>query len=200
MRAESGVILRVAAQRLASIPLSLVTLEEIASDAGLPLTTVAEYFPSVRAVGAGILDHERESMRAAQEAAFAATSAPLARLILVFRAVGENLANDIVVRAGVRIAAESRHLFPERRLDPFLTWEKFVTAQLTEAHSRRVLRAGVDIPESVRIIVAAGMGTKELISFRDAWPEAPERFEGTMTAILGLLVQGRPKTHQLQEN
>ncbi|TFD11650.1 hypothetical protein E3T35_09110 [Cryobacterium sp. TMT1-2-2] len=186
-------ILGIAAQRLVLVPFAAVTLDQISSDAGLAAGRVELSFPTMRSIGSGILDHERESMRIVRENAFAASSTPLARLVHVFRSVGENLANDIVVRAGVRIAGESRHFFPERRLDPFRTWASFVTTQLTEARNRGDLRAGVNISETVEAVLAAGMRVKDLISFHDAWHEAPERFETVVTELLSPLTQAQQK-------
>lgn len=181
------VILNVAAEHLAATPLPVVTMAQIVDDAGLSLEQVAPLYSSVHTIASVILDHERGSMHAAQERVFEATDDPLERLTLAFRFVGENLATDMLVRAGVRIAYESRDLFPERRLDPFRTWEKFVTTQLVAAESKGLLRAGVDVAGLVWIIVAAGMGTKDLLAFHDTWDEASIRLEATVAAVLDLV-------------
>ena len=164
-----------ASRRLAVAPLSGVTWAELVQDAGVPVEQIARVYPTVHVIASAVLDHERASMRTAQERAFKATVDPLERLTLVFQFVGESLATDMLVRAGVRIASESRHLFPERRLDPFATWEKFVSAQLIEGASSGLIREGIDVPAAVRVLVAAGMGTVDLLAFHDAWDDAPPR-------------------------
>jgi len=180
-------LLTIAANRLASIRYSEATLDDIASDAGLAVDDVLQVFPSMHMIGARILDHERLSMKRAQRNAFAEAEDPLTRLVLAFRAVGENLANDIIVRAGVRIASESREFFPERRLDPFKTWEGFATTQMTDALASGALPADVDVSKAVRTIVTKGMEAKDLLAARDAWDEAPELFERTVTDVLASL-------------
>ena len=194
--ALSPQILMAAANLLIAVPFPQVTLDDVMRGTSLHTSHPGTQSLSMHAIGAGILDHERASMRSAKESAFAASEDPLERLVYVFRTVGENLAHDTVVRAGVRIAAESRQYFPERRIDPFLTWERFVTTQLEHAHLKHSLRADIDIPGAVRIIVAAGMGTKDLVAFQDAWNEAPARFEETIVGVVELMMRERTAPHE----
>lgn len=196
-----AVLLHVAASRLARAPLASVAIEDIALEAGLSLAVVQGMFPDMHELGAAVLDHERTSMRAVQERTSRYTSDPLEQLVLAFRLVGENLANDVVVRAGVRIAGESREHFPERRLDPFRTWEAFVTTQLVRAHSAGLLKADIDIASTVWIVVAAGMGTKDLIAFHDAWAQAPKRLEAVVRNIVSLIrtLPGDPSLVEARE-
>ena len=182
-----AVLVQLAASRLARVPLASVTIEDIAADASFPTSDIRGVFADMHELGTAVLDHERASMRAVQERALQHASAPLEQLVLAFRLVGENLADDVVVRAGVRIAGESRDHFPERRLDPFRTWEAFVTARLVQAEEAGLLKANVDIANMAWIVVAAGMGTKDLIAFHDAWAQAPERLEAVVRHIVSLI-------------
>jgi AcrR family transcriptional regulator len=182
-----AVVVLVAASRLARVPFAAVTFEDIAAESGLPQDYVQALFDDMHDVGAAILDHERTSMRAVQERVARDASDALEQLVLAFRLVGENLASDAVVRAGVRLAAESREHFPERRLDPFRTWEAFVTAQLTRARDAGLLKESVDIANTVWIVVAAGIGTKDLVAFQDAWDQAPVRLEAVVRNIVSLV-------------
>ncbi len=184
---QRAVVALVAASRLARAPFAVVTFEDITADAGLPQEYVQTLFADMHDVGAAILDHERASMRAVQERVSRDGSDALEQLVLAFRLVGENLASDVVVRAGVRLAAESREHFPERRLDPFRTWESFVTAQLTRARDAGLLKERVDIADTVWIVVAAGMGTKDLVAFQGAWDQAPTRLEAVVRSIVSLI-------------
>lgn len=181
------VVAHVAASRLARAPFAGVTIEDVAADAGLPLPYVRTLFADMHDIGAVVLDHERASMRAVQERVSRDASDALEQLVLSFRLVGENLANDVVVRAGVRLASESREHFPERRLDPFRTWEAFVTAQLTRARDAGLLKKRVDIADMVWIVVAAGMGTKDLVAFQGAWDQAPARLEAVVRNVVSLI-------------
>lgn len=182
-------LLETAGGLLASEPYVAVTLARVADAAGCPLEDVEGVFPAMHAVGSAILDHERESMRAAQRRAGEVARDPIESLVTTFRCVGENLAGDVVVRAGVRLAAESRHYFPERRIDPFATWERFVTQELERAREESLLREDVDLPTAVWLLVAAGMGTKDLVAFRNTWEETPVRLEETVIALLALVTR-----------
>jgi hypothetical protein len=75
----------------------------------------------------------------------------------------------------------------QRRLDPFRTWEKFVATQLVDAESKGLIHSSVDVPGVVWIIVAAGIGTKDLFTFHGTWSDAPARLEGTVRSVLDLV-------------
>ena len=134
---------------------------------GRPETpAAADYGPRVRLDnGTAILTYEGSTMRAAQQRAAETTAAPLERLQLAFRLVGRNLAHDSIARAGIRIAAEAADCFPERKINPFRTWEKFVLRNLEEAQNLGHLRPDADINSVAWLFVAAGMGTKDLLGF-----------------------------------
>lgn len=176
-----------AAVRLAEEPLALVTLEDVARDARVSLDTVLGSFSSTVDLGSAILDHERSSMRVAMNEVERQYVAPLQKIVLAFEAVGRNLAADIVIRAGVRIAAESRQFYPERRLDPFETWRAFITDQLTLSLRNGELRIGVDIESTAWLIVSAGMGAKDLIAFQNSWPTAASQMGATARAAVTLI-------------
>ncbi len=184
---SSGAALQAAAEMLAAEPYITVTLERIASIVQVPIENIEKWFPTMHALGAAVLDYERECMRRTQREAARRTSNPIERLLFVFRSIGDDLANDVVVRAGVRLAGESRQHFPERRLDPFAVWRDFVFRQLDEAKNKGLLHDRVNLDETVWLIVAAGMGTKDLLASRNAWTEAPARLEATLNTILMLV-------------
>ena len=190
---DAAAVVRAAATVFAARPYAEVRLEDVADAAGLTVEDVVARVGDLHDVGAAVLTAEGGSMRAAMAAARAASDDPLEVLATSFRLVGENLATRVEVRAGVRLAAESHHHFPERRIDPYRTWRAFVLAQLTEADARGLLRPGVDVEAVAWLLVSAGMGTKGLLEFRDAWDEAPGRLGGVATTVLGL-VAAQPST------
>ncbi|MGO2944082.1 MAG: hypothetical protein ACTIDO_17520 [Brevibacterium aurantiacum] len=168
-------ILEEVAHVLVSQPYQIVTLKKVADASDLPLETLERMFPTMHSLGTAILTYEGTTMRAAQQCAQETTSDPLARLQLAFQLVGRNLARDPIVRAGIRIAAEAADCFPERHINPFRTWEKFVLRNLEEAQSLGQLRPDTDIGSVAWLFVAAGMGTKDLLGFTGDWTEAEER-------------------------
>ncbi|MBF0816244.1 hypothetical protein [Microbacterium paludicola] len=180
-------VLTAGADLLARHPLNSVQLSDVAKAADVTLEEVANDYPSIRRLAADVLDHERASMRDVQRRAELEHS-PVRRIVAAFRLVGENLAADIVVRAGVRIASESREQFPDRRIDPFQTWQSFVRGQLEEelAAGRRL---AIGIERGTWLIVASGMGTKDLIAFSGDWDSAPEMLAQTASDILELVVE-----------
>jgi len=184
---DASPVVAAAAGLLAERPYTEVALEDVADAAGLTVDDVVARVGDLHAVAAAVLTVEGASMRAAMASARERSDDPLDVLVTTFRLVGENMASRVEVRAGMRLAAESHRHFPERRIDPYRTWRAFVVAQLTEAEARGRLRPGVDVDEVAWLLVSAGMGTKGLLEFRDAWDEAGRRLGGVATTVLGLV-------------
>ncbi|GAA2030890.1 hypothetical protein GCM10009720_08930 [Yaniella flava] len=177
------VLLRVAAARLAKVPYSSVKIADVAKDAKVPEELIYRQFRDMHEIGSSILEHERSSMSNVQQRVLGMRLSPLEQLAEAFRMVGENLSKDIVVRAGVRIASESRNYFPDRRMDPFRTWEGFVSSQLSRAQDLGMIRVDLDLNSITWVIVAAGIGMKDILSVSNSWDTAPERFEKILQSI-----------------
>ncbi|QFU96816.1 hypothetical protein KDY119_00306 [Luteimicrobium xylanilyticum] len=184
---DAAPVVAAAAGLLAARPYAEVNLEDVADAAGLTVDEVLARVGDLHAVAAAVLTAEGGSMRAAMAAARERSDDPLDVLVTTFRLVGENMASRVEVRAGMRLAAESHRHFPERHIDPYRTWRAFVVGQLAEAEERELLRPGVDVEEVAWLLVSAGMGTKGLLEFRDAWDEAPQRLEGVAATAVGLV-------------
>ena len=186
-------ILSAAASLLVDMPLADVALSDVARVLPAPLQEVNRYFGSVVDIGAALLNAEGDSMREAQRAGASAGSDPLAVLQSTFHAVAVNISSQPIVRAGIRIAQESRRFYPERRIDPFRTWKAFVVGQLELAKSEGRLRSGVDCESAAWLIVSSGLGAKELVAFSGRWSELPEIMGKTVEQIVLLLETGRDR-------
>ncbi len=178
-------ILAAAGELLSAQPYDTVSMPDIVEASGLGDADVLDVFDSMHDIGAAVLDHEGNSMRAAQRRAALEEENPVARLCLTFRLVGENLATDVLVRAGIRIAGESHHRFPERKINPFRTWHGFIASSLQEAVGRDVLsREPSTIDDTAWLLTAAGLGTKDLLMFTGDWDKAPMLLERTARQAL----------------
>lgn len=191
---EHQLVVEAASRLLASRPFAEVTLQLVAEVAGLRHDDVESAFASMREIGIAILEAEGTSMRLAQKAAYQQTTHPVEVLRLTFQYVGENMASKPVVRAGMRIASESRGHFPERAIDPFRTWRNFIHSQLSLAETMGLLKPHINIEAITWLLVSAGLGSKELVSFRDAWDEIGHRLESVLDAVLHLILLEQPSS------
>lgn len=177
--------LTVASELLAEAPFSRVTLEQVRDRiGGEPAHGVSQGI-TMRDIASQILDYERQFMKTIQGEA-ASQSDPIGRILTAFRLVGAHLDTDIIVRAGVRLASESREYFPERRLDPYSAWEKFIVNQVEIARVEKRMRLTVDSAALSRLIVHAGIGTKDFIFTHKTWSEASHELETTLICVLRL--------------
>ena len=98
------------------------------------------------------------------------------------------MAGNVLVRAGMRLAAESRTEFPERRIDPYATWHALLTGALAEAAAAGELRPGTNIDEVAWTLVAVGFGTKDLVGFHGRWEEIGPRLHAALHYVLGSVI------------
>lgn len=182
--------IRAAAARLVRDPFAEVRYDDIVRDAGLEMSDARSLFADKAEIANAILDHERASMRTTMAEIIGQAISPLQKIIRAFEAVGENCERDILVRAGVRLATESRQYFPHRRLDPFETWREFVRSQLVHARGGGTLR-DIDIEDTVWVLVAAGMGAKDLIAMQGSWENAGTRMADIARTVVSLIATSR---------
>ncbi|GII98255.1 hypothetical protein CLV28_0581 [Sediminihabitans luteus] len=176
-------VLRAASTLLARSAFVEVRLDDVAAAACCDVEIVAHLHGDMHGVATAVLHAEGSLMRRAMIEPGPGID-PLDALIRTFVQVGCTMRDRVEVRAGMRLAAESHRHFPERSIDPFRTWETFVLARLHEARAAGRLSADVEVEHLAWTLVAAGMGTKDLVEFRDAWDEAPDRLGRVARVIL----------------
>lgn len=196
--APRGRIMRASAEILERRPYETVTLLEVAEVARLDAADVGDYFESMHELGSAILTHEGDSMRTAQRRAHGDAQDALDGLRLAFRYVGENLANDSIVRAGIRIASESHHCFPERNINPFRTWRGFIATVFDDARADGSIQHDASVDDAAWLLTAAGLGTKDLLSFTQDWREAPELLERVANQVIRVLRTQPTRDHEKQ--
>ena len=146
-----GHLLSVAGEQLSTGPLHHLTLPGLARASGVPEAQVRQHFASVRDVGAAALDHERSAMAAIQHHVQQSGQGPLDQIASAFHLVGVGLQRDVLMRAGVRLALESKAAFPERRLEPRRTWEGFLGERLDRARQLGLLLCDVDVQAALQV-------------------------------------------------
>jgi hypothetical protein len=146
------------------------------------ISTVGREF-SVSDLCGAILDTERTSMRYIQAELTSATDVPSTKLVKAFTLVGRNLRDDVVVRAGVKLANDYREHFPERRLNPYATWRTFVQTQLRESQVS-LMNKHTSADLLADRLVSGGLAAWRALDQSGLWHEAPERMAGAARSIL----------------
>lgn len=187
----SEIILQAAARLLSESPFASASISDVALAADVTEQYMRTHFSDLGAVGDAILDRERVSMHEIMIALRHEPSSPLIKLVSAFERVGRNLRDDVVVRAGVRLASESRGSFPHRRIDPFATWRAFVLELLHEAVAEGEMEEITAVEEAARVVVAAGIGTKDLIAFHGTWDSAPVQMAATAQILVDYMRRPR---------
>lgn len=165
-------LLRSGARYLSNVPFAIATLEGFGASACMSVEQISQEYSNMSALGSAILDYESKAMRRVQSEIGYSVEAGFMRLVAGFASTGALIAGDIVVRAAVRLAVESRSFFPERDLDPFQTWSGFIGARLEEAKRLGSIRPAVNLPDARDILVSAGIGTRDFIFLHNEWAES----------------------------
>lgn len=180
-------LVRTAADLFLEKPYLTVDVADVAVRAGIRAEHALSLFPDTHAVATAVLDLERAGMREVRTVV-EHHPGPVVELIpMALRMVGENLAQNLVIRAGVTLAAEARRHFPERPLDPFRTWMAFLGQQLGLAQEQGELCDGVDLEAAAWLITSSGMGTMDFVRTRGLWSEAPNLLWQTAHDVCGLV-------------
>lgn len=180
-------ILDASAEIFCAMRFEKVTVTDISNKSGVPEDLIVALFSDTKTIANQILDIERNSMRQAITVASKELSNPVESLKSAFSTVAWNIVHSVKIRAGIRLAAESSEYFPDRKLDPFGTWQLFVHSKVKEAQSLGLMRTDMSPDDITWVIVSAGIGTKELLRMQNQMILMPEKFDMAISLLLDCL-------------
>src|SRR5688500_13424659 len=136
-------ILHAAAEEFDRLGYERTSLTAVLARAGLTKGAFYFHFASTEAVASALIDHQSELWAQVREAWRARGVDPLSALHGMFTESADRMAADVVLRAGVRLAAEREVGYPGVP-SAHVVWEKLIAGYVVEAAERGDLRPGVD--------------------------------------------------------
>ena len=154
------------------------------------LSTPAYYFqfPSKEVVARELMTLQQEQWQPLLAGAVALREADrrsaLDLIVGVSFLVGRRFRDDVVTRAGARLAQERAAIETELP-DPFTPWLDQVTDLLILAQKEQTVSISVDAPAAGRLIVATCVGIQQVSSMRTQYADIEERIAEAWPLLLG---------------
>lgn len=158
------------------------SLADIVDAAGTTKGALYFHFPSKEALAAAVVREQYDRWPPAVQRVQEAEPQPLQQLVRLSYEVARAFRDDVVVRAGVRLAAERSVIATE--LDrPYVGWITQVAALLQQAGDAGDLRPGLDPQRTAYTVVAAFFGLQSVSDSLTGREDVEER----VTALWELL-------------
>jgi AcrR family transcriptional regulator len=176
-------ILHAAAEEFDRLGYERTSLTAVLARAGLTKGAFYFHFASKEAVAAALIERQSELWAQVRETWHARGVDPLSALHGMFAESADRMAADVVLRAGVRLAADREVGYPGVP-SAHVGWEKLIAGYVAEAGERGDLRAGVD-PEAVaRTLCGAALGARLISSVTTACADFPVRIREVLGHVL----------------
>ena len=176
-------ILHAAAEEFDRLGYERTSLTAVLARAGMTKGAFYFHFPSKEAVADALIERQGELWAQVRESWRLRDLDPLSALHGMFAESADRMAADVVLRAGVRLAADREVGYPGVP-SAHVMWEKLIAAYVIEAAGRGDLREGVD-PEAVaRTLCSAALGSRLISSATTACADFPSRIREVLGHVL----------------
>jgi AcrR family transcriptional regulator len=176
-------ILRAAAEEFDRLGYERTSLTAVLARAGLTKGAFYFHFASKEAVASALIERQSELWAQIREAWRARGVDPLSALCGMFAESADRMSADVVLRAGVRLAADREIGYPGVP-SAHVEWEKLIASYVVEAAERGDLRAGVDPDAVARTLCGATLGARLISSATTACADFPARVREVLGHVM----------------
>lgn len=176
-------ILHAAAEEFDRLGYERTSLTAVLARAGLTKGAFYFHFASKEAVAGALIERQSELWAQVRETWHARGVDPLNALYGMFAESADRMAADVVLRAGVRLAAEREVGYPGVPTTHIM-WEKLIAGYVADARERGDLRAGVDPGAVARTLCGAALGARLISSATTACADFPARIREVLGHVL----------------
>ncbi|MET9631003.1 ScbR family autoregulator-binding transcription factor [Lentzea sp. NPDC006480] len=176
-------ILHAAAEEFDRLGYERTSLTAVLARAGLTKGAFYFHFASKEAVARALIERQGELWAQVRETWHASGADPLSALHGMFAESADRMAADVVLRAGVRLAADREIGYPGVP-SAHVGWEKLIAGYVAEAAERGDLRAGVDPDAVARTLCGAALGARLISSATTACADFPMRIREVLGHVL----------------
>ncbi|GAB2824725.1 ScbR family autoregulator-binding transcription factor [Lentzea nigeriaca] len=176
-------ILHAAAEEFDRLGYERTSLTAVLARAGLTKGAFYFHFASKEAVASALIERQSELWAQVRETWHARGVDPLSALHGMFAESADRMAADVVLRAGVRLAADREIGYPGVP-STHIMWEKLIAGYVREAGERGDLRPGVDPDAVARALCGAALGARLISSATTACADFPSRIREVLGYVL----------------
>lgn len=175
----------VAAELFAAAGYHGVSTGEIVAAAGSNKGALYYHFRSKDDLVAAIIDEQHHRSIALVQRVTATDAAALEQIVMLSHALGEQLQESALVRAGLRLSTELADRTP---VHPYRDWITACHTLLDRAATDGDLRAGLDLDAVARFVIGAFTGIQQLSGLLTDRPDLPRRIDELWALVLPTLV------------
>ncbi|KOS53717.1 ScbR family autoregulator-binding transcription factor [Rhodococcus rhodochrous] len=174
----------VAAELFAAAGYHGVSTGEIVAAAGSNKGALYYHFRSKDDLVAAIIDEQHHRSIALVQRVTATDAPPLEQIVMLSHALGEQLQESALVRAGLRLSTELDHV----PVHPYRDWIGACRALLDRAAADGDLHAGLDLDAVARFVIGAFTGLQQLSGLLTDRRDLPRRIDELWALLLPTLV------------
>lgn len=183
-------LLLAAAAVFARIPYGEARLKDISAESGVSEGSLYFHFGNKSEIAEGIIGAQQDRMTAVLTSVIAGQDDGLTKLLHLVRGLADLVATDVVVQAGIQLAAQPSPEIASRLRAPYIEWVKIAHSLILQGRTDGSISAHVDADMMAEFLNALFVGSQVLSGYADSWASLPERMKKLEPAIV--LVLGQP--------
>lgn len=176
-------ILRAAAREFDRLGYDRASLSAVLTRAGLTKGAFYFHFASKEAIADALISYQHDFWMGMRQRWHGYEIDSLSMLVGMLLESADQLAADVVLRAGVRLVADREVGYPGVP-NAHLMWEKMIAAYLAEAAEHGHLREGVDPDAVARTLCGATLGARLISSVTTECADFPARVREVLGCVL----------------
>ncbi len=162
-------------------------LKDISDEAGISLGSLYFHFGNKDDVARAVLEQQQDRMTEVLTATLTRPGTSLDRLCGLMEGLGNLIANDTLVQAGIRLVSSLPEGLAEVGRSPYSEWVKIADALLREGVKDGSIRSDVDLAAAATFINEVFVGAQVLSGIESAWSSLPGRIRLTQAFVRQLL-------------
>ncbi|MFJ2551757.1 ScbR family autoregulator-binding transcription factor [Microbacterium sp. NPDC087591] len=162
---------------------------DVAVESGVSEGALYFHFRSKADLARAVLDEQQERMTSVLVRVEEERGTGRAQLLRLMRDLGELIARDEVVQAGIRLAGQPSSEVTTEASEPYLEWVRVTRTFLERGLEDGSVRSDVDIDLFAELFNTVFVGSQVLSGLEDGWKSLPQRMQRLMPTLEALLAE-----------
>ena len=150
-------------------------LKDISEHAGISLGSLYFHFGNKDDVARAVLEHQRSRMQEVFEQVAKESESALARFFNARERIGQLMAEDPIVQAGIRLRQSTSEELRALAQEPDEEWARKTESMVQEAIDAGELSSEIDAAATAELLNELYVGAQILAGIQDSWKSLPAR-------------------------
>lgn len=170
-------LLKGAATVFSRVSYAEARLRDISEESGISEGALYFHYGTKNEIACAVLSAQQERMTAVLTEVLADTENALRKLSRLAHGLGQLIADDVVVQAGIRLAGQPNAEVAATAHEPYFEWVRIACALIKEGIADGSIRKDVDVDGAAEFINSLFVGSQMLSGFADSWKSLPRRLK-----------------------